>query len=54
MARKYSVIAESRGKTVAFGSSSKNEAKSTLQWLKTSSKFRSAFKVKNPRIRRIK
>ena len=55
MAKKYSVVAESKGKTVAlFGSGSKKEAKSNLQWLKGSPKFRSAFGIKRARIRRSK
>lgn len=55
MARKYSLIAESKGKTVALSDpGSKKEAKSNLKWLKGNRKFRSAFQVKNPRIRRVK
>ena len=54
MAKKYSVVAESKGNTVAFGSESKREAKSTLKFITGNTKFMSAFQVKNPRIRRVK
>ena len=54
MARKYALLGEVGGKTIAVAYPSKKQAKAGLKFTREQIKFTSSFGVKNPRIRRVK